>query len=284
MVLRNMAADLFGRSAYSRTPGNFVPYFRYKISDYQPDHYLYFPKEPYRARYYNEFFNKLFEYQGYDIIHFLEFHFSAYPDQHDFLRFLHYELNDRLHTKIADSRRKKLQSTFEWVQEKQQAWKESQKGMIKQEMEQEVREIFAGQPALNPAEVEQFMQKLSVQLGDYIDRFMTETEERLSSITERLPAGRIELNNRNHEEKIIQLLILWQQVQAPPELARAEQLFKKFTAMDIATILHLHFDAFRDNKIPTLQKKVGEQNERLRMSHPPVKKLVEALQSFFYGK
>lgn len=284
MVLRNMAADIFGRSAYSRTPGNFVPYFQYKIGDYRPDHYLYFPKEPYRERYYNEFFNKLCEYKGYDIIHFLEFHFSAYPDQHDFLRFLHYELSDRMQMKITETKLKKLQSAFEWVQEKQQEWKESQKGIIKQEIEQGVREIFTDQPAPNPAEVEQFMQKISAQLGDYIDKLMAETEERMSSITERLPAGRIELNNRNHEEKIIQLLILWQQVQAPPELARAEQLFKKFTAMDIATILHLHFEAFRDNKIPTLQKKIGEQNERLKMNHPPVKKLVEALQTFFYGK
>lgn len=54
MILRNMLAS--------------VPYFQYKIGPYQPDQYLYFPKEPFALRYKNEIFNKLHEYTGYDII------------------------------------------------------------------------------------------------------------------------------------------------------------------------------------------------------------------------
>ena len=62
MFLRNMLADFGNRSAYSKTTGTFIPYFQYKIGAYQPDYYLYFPKEPYIRRYHNEIFNKLYEY------------------------------------------------------------------------------------------------------------------------------------------------------------------------------------------------------------------------------
>ncbi len=283
MFLRNMLADFGGRSAYSKKPGNFIPYFQYRIGSFQQDYYLHFPKEPYIMQYENEIFNKLNEYKGYDIANYLNFHFDAYNDKHDFLRFLRYELADRLKRKIRKTHHQKLQSALEWITEKQQELQDKQQTEIKQEIEHDVRRMFINSHTNNKTEVENSVQELSQKLSGYIDKIMTDTEEKLSAITGQIPAGRIELNNRNHEEKIIQLLILLQQVQAPPELARAEQLFKKFTAMDIATILHLHFEAFRDNKIPTLQKKVGEQNERLKMNHPPVKKLVDALQTFFYG-
>lgn len=279
-----MLTDFGGRSAYSKKPGNFIPYFQYRIGNFQQDYYLHFPKEPYIIQYENEIFNKLNEYKGYDIANYLNFHFEAYNDKHDFLRFLRYELADRLKRKIREAMHQKLQSALEWATEKQQELQAKQQTEIKQEIEQDVRKIIISEQAISPANIESSVQELSQKLSGYIDKIMTDTEEKMSVITGQIPSSHIELNNRNHEEKIIQLLILWQQVQAPPEMARAEQLFKKFTAMDIATILHLHFDAFRDNKIPTLQKKVGEQNERLRMSHPQVKKLVEALQSFFYGK
>ncbi len=87
MFFRNMLADFGERSAYSKAPGGFIPYFRYKIGSYQPDYYLYFPKEPYTIRYQNEIFNKLREYKGYDIITYLDFHYSAYKDKHSFFAF-----------------------------------------------------------------------------------------------------------------------------------------------------------------------------------------------------
>jgi hypothetical protein len=119
-------------------------------------------------------------------------------------------------------------------------------------------------------------------LEEHLGRILAETEKGIKELTGSFSTGNIELNNHNHEEKLIQLLILLQQVQAPPEQARAELLFKKFTAADIAAILHLHFEAFRNNKINTLQRKVGDQGERIKATHPKVKKLTEALQEFFY--
>ncbi len=96
IVLRSIFANFGNRSAYSGAPGAFEPYFQYKIGAYQSDQYLYFPKEPFAVLYKNEIFNKLHEYTGYDVIRYLEFHFSAYPDRTDFLSFLNYEILERL--------------------------------------------------------------------------------------------------------------------------------------------------------------------------------------------
>ena len=238
MFARNMMADLLGRSAYSQKPGDFVPYFQYKIGDYQPDYYLYFPKEPYLERYYNEFFNKLFEYRGYDIINYLELHFSAYADKAAFLHFIYYDIQDRLKRKIGVARRQKLETALGWVNDKKEELKASHQVARKTEIERDVRNIVSAE-----ANSELLIKELTARFSTYVDKLMADTEEKLSAITERIPSGSIERNNRNHEEKIIQLFILLQQVHASSQQRATEQLFKKFTALDIATILHLHFKA-----------------------------------------
>lgn len=80
----------------------------------------------------------------------------------------------------------------------------------------------------------------------------------------------------------MQVFILLQDINAPSQVAKAEQLFKQFTDSDLAVILHLHFGAFKDNKINTLQHKIGDQTQRIKASNPKVRKLNEALQEFFY--
>jgi len=283
MFFRNMLSDFGNRSGYSNKPGNFNPYFQYKIGQYQADLFLYFPTKPFALRYKNEIFNKLNEYTGYDIIKFLEFHFSAYPDKFDFLRFLHYEISERLKPRnVQKSLLLKLESSLTWVSEKSQELKKAQEDLLRVEIERGVRAIIQNQFVNSHHQVGDQIKAFSDQLGLHIEKLMGETEKGIRELTSSFITGNIQLNNRNHEDKIIQLLILVGQVQAPPQVSRGEQLFKKFTASDIATILHLHFDAFRDNKINTLQKKVGEQSERIKASHPKVKKLSEAMEEFFY--
>jgi len=123
-----MLASFGNRSAYSKDPGSFVAYFQYKIGPYQSDQYLYFPKEPYALRYKNEIFNKLHEYTGYDIIRYLEFHYDAYPDTGDFLRFLRYEIAERLRVQPKD---RALLSGQAWVIEKLEELKKSQQEQIR---------------------------------------------------------------------------------------------------------------------------------------------------------
>src|SRR5258708_6797384 len=279
IIWRNILASFGERSGYSQEPGGFVPYFQYRIGHYQSDLYLYFPKEPFSLLYKNEIFNKLQEYTGYDIIRYLEFHYSSYPDSQDFLRFLHYEISERLK---RDPKNVLLLSALTWVTEKREESQRKESRDLRSEIEQGVQEIIKNQPSASPQEIDRRISAFSEKLKEHLGRILAETEKGIKELTGSFTTGTIELNNHNHEEKLMQLLILLQQVQAPPQQARAEQLFKRFTAADIAAILHLHFEAFRDNKINTLQRKVGDQGERIKANHPKVKKLNEALQEFFY--
>lgn len=43
-----------------------------------------------------QIFNKMYEYSGYDIIRYLDFHFAAFADKSEFLHFLSYEVIERL--------------------------------------------------------------------------------------------------------------------------------------------------------------------------------------------
>ena len=276
---RNVLASFGERSGYSKEPGGFVPYFQYRIGDYNSDLHLYFRKEPFPLRYKNEIFNKLDEYTGYDVIRYLEFHYTAYQDKEDFLRFLHYELTERLKNGPKNTR---LLSGLNWLNEKKDEYQRNTSQAIRSEIQQGIGEILKSQPTSSPNEIDHRIAVFSEKLEEHLTRILAEAEKGVKELTGSFTTGNIELNNHNHEEKLIRLLILVQQVQAPPQQARAELLFKRFTAADIAAILHLHFEAFRDNKINTIQRKVGDQADRMKANHPKIKKLTEALQEFFY--
>lgn len=283
MFLRNMLADLGKRSAVSTTNGTFTPYFQYKIGNYQPDYYLYFPKEPFATRYKNEVFNKLQEYSGYDLVQYLEFHFNAYPDKTDFLRFLRYEIAERLMRKPRPSLKQRMQRSLQWVLEKgQEMQREQPTGVTEQRDNPKTTSYLQNHEDASPNPIEGAAQLISQRLTGYLDKILAGTEERLETMTHSYITGHIELNNHQHMEKVIQLFFLLQTVQAPPKIGRAEQLFKKFSAIDIASILHLHFDVFKGKQINTLQVKIREATERLHPNHPKVQKVVAALQDFFY--
>lgn len=284
MFWRNMLADFGGRSGYSKAPGNFTPYFLYKIGKYQPDEYLYFPQEPFPLRYKNEIFNKLFEYTGFDIIKYLDFHFTAYQDKDDFLRFLHYEISERLKLGSAKSRNLKLQSALNWVIEKKEVIQQLRTRQIREDIKQGVQEIVTSEPA-GFLETDALVQSLTDKLGDHIEKIMIEAEEGIRGLTESFVTGNIQLNNHIHKEKMVQLFILLQGIQAPSRKKGGDgnPLFKKFANMDIASILHLHFDVFKETKIGTVHTEVGKQAARMK-DHLPSNsnKLQDALQEFFY--
>lgn len=279
MFFRNMKADLLGRSAYSKKPGSFIPFFQYKIEHNQPeDYYLYFPREPYAVQYYNEIFNKLSTFKPFDIVGYLEFHFAAYPNKYDFLRFLHYEITDRLKQSTKKVNRSKLESAKEWVSEKQQELQKNQQAELRREIESDVRELFPVGQTMTQKDTDNAVDKLS----ERMEKILANAEEQLASITGAFVTGKIVLNNQNHEEQVIQVLKLLQTVQAPPQKGRVELLFKKFADIDIAAILRFHFEAYQSQKLNTVQTKVSSANDHLRHNNPKVQKLTAALQEFFY--
>lgn len=274
MFLRNMLASFGSRSAYTKDPGSFVRYFQYKIGPYQSDRYLYFPQEPYALRYKNEIFNKLHEYTGYDIIRYLEFHFDAYPDNGDFLRFLKYEIAERLRVQPKD---RALLSAQAWVIEKLDELKKSQQEQIRQDIEQVVQGIVNKQPTASPQDVEHYVSVLVQKFTDHMDRVTSETEQGIKGLTGSFVTGDIELNNQNHEGRLMQVFMILQEL-----TGKTEQLFKRCTDTDLAAMLHLHFKAFKGKKITTVQREIGGLRPRIKEGSPRIKKLNDALGQFFY--
>lgn len=231
MFIRNMLASFWNRSGYSHEPGSFEPYFQYKIGSYQLDLYLYFPKEPFALRYKNEIFNKLLEYRGYDIIRYLEFHYTAYPNPGGFLRFLNYEIFERLKKQRKNSG---LLTAQAWVTEKTEEFLKGQEAQIRQEVKDVVQEIVTSQPTPSAIEVEQYVSALVEKFTGHMDRITSETEQGIKDLTGSFVKGKVELNNRNHEEKLMQVFIILQDLKAPSQVSKAEQVFKRFTDSDLA--------------------------------------------------
>ncbi|MBO9199538.1 MULTISPECIES: hypothetical protein [Niastella] len=282
MFYRNMISDLFGRSSGSETPGLFTPYFQYSIGPYQSDFSLYFPKEPYGRRYKNEIFNKLNGYNGADIADYLEFHFTRYPDKQAFLKFLEYETYSRLDQRVSATRKQKLRFTKEWVQEKRQEIRVQQQVEMRQNIEQGIREVLPLNNNVNQANLDESIMEFTQKLAFRIDQIVAGTEERMQSITDSFVTGNIELNNQNHQDKLIKLFRLLKNVQAPTEIAKGEQLFKRFSDTDVAAILRLHFETFKSKQPNTIQVAIKRADESIRDTHPKVKNLEKALQEYFY--
>jgi len=279
MFLRNMLASFGSRSAYTKDPGSFVRYFQYKIGSYQSDQYLYFPKEPYALRYKNEIFNKLHEYTGYDIIRYLEFHYDAYTDPGDFLRFLKYEIGERLRALPKD---RALLSAQAWVIEKLDDLKKSQQEQIRQDIEQVVQGIVNKQPTASPQDVEHYVSVLVQKFTDHMDRVTSETEQGIKGLTGSFVTGDIELNNQNHEGRLMQVFIILQELTAPVNVSKSDHLFKRCSDTDLAAMLHLHFKAFKGKKITTVQREIGGLRPKIKEGSPKIKKLNDALEQFFY--
>jgi hypothetical protein len=282
LFLRNMLADFGSRSAYSLSEKNFIPYFEYKIGPYQPDQILYFSKQPLAVQYKNEIFNKLREYTGYDIVQYLEFHYEKYSDNSEFLRFLSYEVSQRINLKLSATNKLKLGTVNEWIIEKQTEYRALQQQQLKNNIEQDVRSVLEHNPASSKIDTEDSVNILSDKLSNRMESLMSDTEQRMEALTNSFITGNIELNNHNHQEKLVQLLILISTIQAPKELAKGEQVFKRFSFTDLASLLHLHFEAFKNKKLNTIQVNIKDHNETLSYKNPKVQKLIDALRDFFY--
>jgi len=268
-----MLADFGSRSANSNK-GKFTPYFQYKIGKYQPDYFLYFPEEPFHVRYKNEVFNKLQEYSGCDIAQYLEFHYTVYGDKVPFLKFLKYETSDRLKKNLAGKFRQKLKLLQEWIIEKELELKPSSVLTLENKTSETSLDITAVTGNMN----NDLLQSTALKF----QQLVTTVEDQMEELVTSFPTGSIQLYNRYHLEKVIQTLILLQTVKAPDKIAKGEQLFKGFSATDLAFMLNLHFAEFKNMKPNTVQVKIKECNDRIKPDNNKVRKLTEALQDFFY--
>jgi hypothetical protein len=262
--LREMAGLTGFRNAYDLHGDEpFIPYFQYRVGDYQSDHYLYFKAPPRKWDYTWEIFQKMYEYEGYDLIRYIEFHYKAYEDKEDFLRWFRYETSRQLRrlrkyrfvfwmrlTKIKT----RLQTTLEWVEEEEKRRKERP------------AEVIASQPENDSGAEEEagFLERIEVGMVGLL----------------RAHSGKIVLYNEYHAMRLIQLLILLKDTQTGGK--KRIQLFKSFSDTDMAAVLR-QFELFGDKKTNTLQVKIGEAKAELNLDDPAVQKLSKALMEFFFS-
>jgi hypothetical protein len=281
IFFRSMLTSFGNRSPYSANSKVFDGYFQYKIGPYQPDYNLYFAKQPSLQIYKNEIFNKMYEYSGYDLIHYLEFHYEAYDNKADFIRFLHYEVSERLKRYSPKTHKLKLQATSDWLEEKKDEYHAQQEKLLRSQIELDVRSTLDDQAALG-LNIEATVKSLSEKLASRLEQVVLETQDKMTTLTDPFPSGNIELNTHTILDKLVQLFILVLSVKAPGEMASEDKLFKRFSATDLASILHLHFLAFKDKKFNTVQVKITEYGDKLKINNPKVQNLNQALEAFFY--
>src|SRR6185312_10624705 len=128
------------------------------------------------------------EYPGYDIIRYLEFHYDVYADSGDFLRFLKYEIGERLRVEPRD---RALLSAQAWVDEKLEELKKSQQDQMRQDIEHVVQGIVNKQPTASPQDVEHYVSVLVQKFTDHMERVTSETEQGIKGLTGSFVTGDI---------------------------------------------------------------------------------------------
>jgi len=248
----------------------FIPYFQYKIGSYQSDYYLYFPVQPSKFQYENEIFSKMYEYRGFDLVKYIEFHYDAYPDKEEFVRFLRFE--------VVRQRRWLRNRRFAfWM--RFPAWKANLE-TTQLWVEAEEKRLAAARlatpiPVPAPAPVPEMPgEALVAGKEDLLDRIGGEVSDLL-----RTYMGKVDLYNEHHMTKLIQLLRILRNLKAPGK--KSVPLFKTFSDTDMAAILR-QFILFGDKKTNTLQVKIAEVGKEMNLNDPALEKLARALQDFFF--
>jgi hypothetical protein len=181
----------------------------------------------------------------------------------------------------------KLECVFDWVAEKrqQQGWLEQQQisSRLDQEVVKAVEKEVNHAGSVRASDTAEKMQRFSTRLTPQLQAMIAVTEENMKAVADAYITGHIRLNNHNHLEKIFQLFYLIQNISASKEMGKGEQLFKQFSVVDIASILHLHFEAFKNKKINTIQGNIKAGTDSLNLKDPKVQKLNQALEQFFYS-
>jgi hypothetical protein len=265
---RNILTDLGFRMAYAEKKNEYS-FFQYRIGSYKPDYYLYFPREPLAIRYNNEIFNKLREYQGFEISEYLDFHYNASIEKSKFLRFLQYEAGERIKLDLGTAIKSKLNFVLQWIGEKQSQL-------------QTVHEKFHANTIVA---LDEYSDDTFQQFRDRFDRILSGFEEKLEDLGKTHNNGNVHLVNSAHVPKLIQLFILLRDLRTPYKKGNGqENLFESFSSSDLASLLQRHFAFFHNKKLNTIQKEIVAYNSQFDINHENVKKLNRALVEYFFEK
>ena len=260
IFIRNALTDFGARSNLALKTYDFTPYFKYTIGSYDNGYVLTFLKPPRADRYYNEIFNKIAEYSGFEIAKYLNFHFQEFAIKEEFLDFLIIEVDYRLNY-CSKSVTTKLQLVKQWSIIEREKLQSNQSRNNLNVSETSIKELLSNN-------------KLLFGTPDIEKRF-NDIQETLEKYLE---YGSIVMNSKISDSKLIQLFIILQHLHI---LKLNEPLFNRFSSFDLALLLKRNFHSFKDFKVSTLQKRITSESATLFSNNNTVNRLLEAMELHF---
>jgi len=293
MVLRNAGLIHGELTNYSNQPGQFTPYFHYKVGPYREDHNLYFPKLPKAVLYYNSIFLKLWAYNPQDAIKYIEAHYDLYPDKQDFLLFLKRQLQHRM-AQLKKGNKLSISSiSLDWVNERLAEQTDEQKivaynQFIRQDLtvivKNELQQAFPSNGTIPPPSLDQVANQITQNLEARATAILESTEAKIMQLADKYEIGAIQLTNQEMKEKLIALFLCLRSLTGKPNRRNkmGEPLFSAMDLNDIAQILRLHFLPWKGQKIDSVEKRIYAVNASYKPDDPDFQELTSALQKFFF--
>lgn len=104
-------------------------------------------------------------------------------------------------------------------------------------------------------------------------------------LADQYKTGDIQLANLNLKDKLISLLLCLKNLASKPTRRNkaGDPLFTKMELNDIAQILRLHFGPYKGLKVDSIEKRIYEVSNNLKINDPGYQDLNKALQKFFFN-
>lgn len=160
------------------------------------------------------------------------------------------------------------------MQDKEQELAAIQQSELKQEIEQGMRAIVKDSEVASSAQGDELMSELSEKLTQLIE-----------DLSEGYATGNIRVTEQKHLHSLIILLYILQNLKKISRNGKGNQrLFNNFSAIDMASVLRLHFADYKDKQQNTIQKEIATVTRELDTNSERFKRLDKALQDFFFDQ
>lgn len=214
------------------------------------------------------------EYEGIDIYAYLNLHYAGFPDKSGFLEFLMTESEIRSKGSLSGSWKTMFDTVAEWCNKELIKLENEFRVDIQNDLKSEIRELLSEQKGKG---IELSPESVSEMISKRLDGLLFDAEDKVRSVLQLLPTGNVKLNDNGYEVRLLQLLLVIQNIQVRKNVP----LFDKFTNSDLVSILQLHFEMYAGKKFNTVEKRLREFKDAMNFSSVRLKEVDEALHKYF---
>ena len=242
------------------------PFFLYKIGKHEGDYFLYFKREPSsRSEYYNKIFDAIAHLPAFDSIEFIKFHQNHYPDKERFLSFLIFELNSRVDqlnlcllpsTREAEEYRVKklsiLNNALSWVKTSIKADTFAQQTAVVNQLTNSINfqvtnYLYKEGDEKKDFDFDHLNKIISDEVSQVFDQFKIGTKEILDDLTTSYATGNIVTPLQTALDVFVAIMIVLREISFTAD-GKEQKYFGNFGDVDIAKMLHLHFNTYKTNQ------------------------------------